>query len=106
MDLDGVIGWLDLKDDFIALDPADDAIKGVDGLPQDTNGWTRLPLSRHTGVLALEIPRADGKTGVLEVDTGNAEDNMGWSGWEEFRNLIPYDKRFFWNYLGIFHWMV
>jgi hypothetical protein len=20
------------------------------------------------------------------------KDNMGWSGWEEFRNLIPYDK--------------
>jgi hypothetical protein len=25
------------------------------------------------------------------VDDGR-KDNMGWSGWEEFRNLIPNDK--------------
>ena len=73
MDFDGAIGWPDLKDDFFVIDAAHDAIKGVDTVPQTTNGWIRLPLSRHTDVLALEIPRADGKTGVLEVDTGNAE---------------------------------
>jgi lipoprotein NlpI len=91
VDLDGVIGWPDLKSDFMAFDTADDAIKGVDGLPQDTNGWTRLPLSRHTGVLALEIPRADGKTGILEVDTGNAEGvSLSPARWKEWRATHPH----------------
>ena len=83
---DGLIGWPDLKDDFFTLDAAEDAIKRVDGLPQDTNGWTRLPLNRPAGVLALEIPRADGKTGVLQVDTGNAEGvSLSPARWKEWR---------------------
>jgi lipoprotein NlpI len=91
MDLDGVIGWPDLKSDFMAFDTADDAIKGVEGLPHDTNGWTRLPVSRRTGVLALEIPRADGKTGVLEVDTGNAEGvSLSPARWKEWRATHPH----------------
>jgi lipoprotein NlpI len=91
MDTDGVIGWPDLKSDFMAFDTADDSIKNVDGLPQDTNGWTRLPLYRHTGVLALEIPRADGKTGVLQVDTGSAEGaSLSPARWKEWRATHPH----------------
>jgi lipoprotein NlpI len=86
MDFDGAIGWPDLKDDFFVIDAAHDVIKGVDMVPQTTNGWTKLPLSRHTDVLALEIPRADGKTGVLEVDTGNAEGvSLSPARWKEWR---------------------
>jgi len=91
--LDGFIGWPDLKDDFFVLDAADDAIKHVDGLPADTNGWTRLPLYRHTDVLALEIPRADGKTGVLEVDTGNPEGvSLSPARWKEWRPNHPHAR--------------
>jgi lipoprotein NlpI len=93
VDFDGAIGWPDLKDDFFAIDAADDAIKRVDRLPQDTNGWTRLPLSRPAGVLALEIPRADGKTGVLEVDTGNAEGiSLSPTRWKEWRATHPHAR--------------
>ena len=28
----------------------------------------------------------------LKPQTKNVKDNMGWSGWEEFRNLTPNDK--------------
>jgi tetratricopeptide (TPR) repeat protein len=88
---DGLIGWPDLKDDFFTLDAADDAIKRVDGLPQDANGWTRLPLNRPAGVLALEIPRADGKPGVLQVDTGNAEGvSLSAARWKEWRAAHPH----------------
>jgi len=91
LDFDGAIGWPDLKDDFFVIDAAHDAIKGVDKLPQDTNGWTRLPLYQRTDVLALEIPRADGKTGVLEVDTGNAEGvSLSPARWKEWRTTHPH----------------
>ena len=91
LDFDGVIGWPDLKDDFLAIDAANDAIKGVDQLPQATDGWTKLPLYRHTDVLALEIPRADGKTGVLEVDTGNADGvSLSPARWKEWRAQHPH----------------
>jgi tetratricopeptide (TPR) repeat protein len=85
-DIDGVIGWPDLADDFFAIDAADDAIKSLDCLPQCTNGWLKLPLYRHTDVLALEVPRTDGKTGVLEVDTGNPDGiSLSPARWKEWR---------------------
>ena len=91
VDMDGVIGWPDLKDDFFAIDAADDAIKSVSKLPQDTNGWAQLPLYQPAGVLALEIPRADGKTGVLQVDTGNPEGvSLSPARWKEWRATHPH----------------
>jgi hypothetical protein len=30
--------------------------------------------------------------GEMNLYVPTLKDNMGWSGWEEFRNLIPYDK--------------
>jgi len=65
MDMDGAIGWPDLKDDFIAIDATDDAIKGVDRVPQDDHGWTKLSLYRRTDVLALEFraPMGDRRHG-------------------------------------------
>ena len=91
LDMDGVIGWPDLNDDLFALDAAGDAIKHVDRLPADTNGWTRLPLYQRTGVLALEIPRADGKTGVLEVDTGNPDGvSLSPARWKVWRPSHPH----------------
>ncbi len=93
IDLDGVIGWPDLKDDLFTFDAADDAIKRVDRLPLDTNGWSRLPLNRPAGVLALEIARPDGKTGVLEVDTGNAEGiSLSPARWKEWRATHPHAR--------------
>jgi len=89
--IDGVIGWPDLQEDFIAFDTAEDAIRRVDRLPQETNGWFRLPLNRPTGVLALEIPRADGKTGVVEIDTGNDEGiSLSPARWKAWRAAHPH----------------
>ena len=91
LDFDGVIGWPNLADDFLAIDAANDAIKGVDQLPQATNGWTKIPLCRHTDVLAFEIRRADGKKGVLEVDTGNAEGlSLSPARWKNWRADHPH----------------
>ena len=91
MDVDGVIGWPDLKDDFFAIDATDDAIMSLPTPPQDTNGWTRLPLYQHTDVLALQLPRADGKTGVLVVDTGNPDGvSLSPARWKQWRASHPH----------------
>ena len=92
-DLDGCIGWPDIKDEFVAIDARADALKRVDHLPQDTNGWVVLPLYRRTGVLALELPRTDGKTGVVEVDTGNPEGvSLSPGRWKEWRATHPHAR--------------
>ena len=52
--------------------------------------------------VALAIPLTRGEGGVFRI-TGTrvtldsivrefSKDNMGWSGWEKFRNLTPNDK--------------
>jgi tetratricopeptide (TPR) repeat protein len=69
-DVDGLIGWPDLADDYFEIDATADAIRHLDALP-DTDGWIRLELYQHADVLALQIPEPDGVTGVVEVDTGN-----------------------------------
>ena len=71
--LSGVIGWPDLKDPYVEIDARHDALHGLERLPADIGSWTCLPLYRGSGVLALALPRADGKKGVLMIDTGNAD---------------------------------
>jgi lipoprotein NlpI len=91
MDVDGVIGWPDMKEGLLAIDAGDDAIKAIAALPQDTNGWVKLPLYRRTDVLALEIPRADRKIGVLQVDTGNAGGiSLSPARWKAWRAAHPH----------------
>jgi hypothetical protein len=86
MDLGGLIGWPDIEDDFISIDAVAGTIRGVDKLPDDANGWFKLPLYTRTGVLAVEIPRADGKTGVVELDTGNDDGiSLSPARWKEWR---------------------
>jgi hypothetical protein len=93
-DFDGAIGWPDMTDDFIAIDAAEETIRGVEHLPADTNGWSAIPLYRRTGVLALQTPRADGKTGVWEVDTGNDEGiSLSPTRWKEWRATRPHGHR-------------
>jgi Tfp pilus assembly protein PilF len=89
-DVDGLIGWPDIKDDIIEIDATADVIRGLDKLP-DTNGWIKLPVYQRTGVLALQIPRADGATGVVEVDTGNPGGiSLSPERWDKWRATHPH----------------
>jgi hypothetical protein len=90
-EVDGVIGWPDLADDCFAIDANDNAIRSLGAVPEDINAWFKLPLYRRTDVLALEVPRADGKTGVLEVDTGNSGGiSLSPARWSEWRASHPH----------------
>jgi hypothetical protein len=89
-DVEGAIGWADMRDDYIEIDAPTDSIRGVDQLPPDTNGWFILPIYPRTGVLALQTPRPDGRTGVWEIDTGNDEGiSLSRARWKEWRATHP-----------------
>ena len=42
---------------------------------------------RRAGPVLLQVHK-----GACHLDQALVKDNMGWSGWEEFRNLTPNDK--------------
>ena len=91
VDMDGIIGWPDMRDDSIAIDALSQTIRGVERAPADTNGWLRLPVYPRAGLLALQTPRADGKTGVWEVDTGNDGGvSLSPARWKEWRATHPH----------------
>jgi hypothetical protein len=68
----------------------------------DSNTWVievkRLCGKKHpltsAGLHALrdEYTRTIEPARALAAETLILEDNMGWSGWEEFGNLTPYEK--------------
>ena len=94
MDMDGAIGWPDMRDDFIAIDAATDTIRGVDHSPAETNGWFTLPIYPHTDILALQTPRPDGKAGVWEIDTGNDGGiSLSRVRWKEWRATHPHGRK-------------
>ena len=91
VDMDGIIGWPDMRDDCIAIDALSQTICGVERAPADTNGWLRLSVYPRAGLLALQTPRADGKTGVWEVDTGNDGGvSLSPARWKEWRATHPH----------------
>ena len=94
MDMDGAIGWPDMRDDFIAIDAAIDSIHGVDHAPAETNGWFTLPIYPRTDVLALQTSRPDGKAGVWEIDTGNDGGiSLSRARWKEWRATHPRGRK-------------
>ncbi|HVU37318.1 MAG TPA: hypothetical protein VHC95_03220 [Opitutales bacterium] len=69
-DMDGVLGWPELKSNILVLDPRNLSIKGVNELPANAVSWLKFHTVPRMN-LWLEIPLADGKSGLLQVDTGN-----------------------------------
>ena len=91
LDVDGVIGWPDVMDDVLSIDASTATMKGLEKLPEETSSWAKAPLYTHTGVLALQIPRADGKPGVVEVDTGNSAGvSLSPTRWTEWKTTHPH----------------
>lgn len=90
LDVDGVIGWPDMMDDVLAINATKSTITGMEKLPGETSSWVKLPIYPHTGVLALQIPRADDKIGVVEVDTGNSGGvSLSPERWKEWKATHP-----------------
>ena len=69
---DGLIGWPEVRDNILVFDADHREVHAVDKLPSETSasGWLKLKVIPDRWLL-LEIPLDDGKTGVMEVDTGS-----------------------------------
>ncbi|HEY3916057.1 MAG TPA: aspartyl protease family protein [Verrucomicrobiae bacterium] len=69
---DGLIGWPEVRDNILVFDADHREVRAVDKLPPETSGpgWQKLKVIPDRWLL-LEIPLDDGKTGVMEVDTGS-----------------------------------
>lgn len=66
---DGLIGWPEIRDNILVFDGDQKIICRVEKLPPETGQWTKLRIVPSRWLL-LETPLANGKQGVMLVDTG------------------------------------
>jgi hypothetical protein len=71
MEADGMIGWPDVRDKIFAFDALNDKMQPLGKLPDDLSGWTKFPVVANANILILIATQADGKTGLIYVDTGS-----------------------------------
>ncbi len=69
--LDGLIGWAGVRDNILVFDAITHTVRGVGALPPETAQWTRLKI-RNDGMLKLEVPLANGHTGIILTWTPDA----------------------------------
>jgi len=67
---DGLVSWAEVRNNILVFDGDKRTIGAVANLPAETAGWLKLKI-RPNAHLLLELPVADGTTGVLLVDTGD-----------------------------------
>jgi hypothetical protein len=70
-DADGVIGWLTLKNNIIAVDAIHETVSFLRSLPRKAAGWTKLSLVTNSDVLLMTVPRPGGTPCSVLVDTGS-----------------------------------
>lgn len=75
MDVDGVVGWPEIKDNILVFDPRQHRVSASTSLPDGVASWLKLPLGQADGVLTLQVPLGNGQMGTILVDTG-ADDGI------------------------------
>ncbi|HXR08159.1 MAG TPA: PDZ domain-containing protein [Candidatus Acidoferrum sp.] len=70
-DADGVIGWLTLKHNIIAVDAIHETVSFLNSLPRKAAGWTKFSLVTNSHTLMMTVPRAGGTPYSVLVDTGS-----------------------------------
>ena len=87
--IDGFIGWDEVQDNILVFDPAKRTVRGAAKLPAETAGWLKLAV-RDEESLILETPLPDGKTGAIEIDTGDSEGvHLAPAQWKEWTAAHP-----------------
>jgi len=71
LDMDGVIGWAQLRGKILRFDANARRITPLDQLPPEVAGWTKLRVRPNPQIMTLEVPSASGLPGLIYVDTGN-----------------------------------
>mgnify|MGYP001546641708 CR=1 FL=1 len=70
MEVDGVVGWPEIWNNILFFDGAQRKVAVESEVPIEAVSWQRFRLHRSLQ-LAMEIPLANGDTGVVLVDTGS-----------------------------------
>jgi len=64
--MDGLIGWPEIRDNILVFDGERRVVRSVDELPPKTEDWLKVKMVPGRWLL-LEIPLADGQTGLMQV---------------------------------------
>lgn len=71
-DMDGVIGWTQLRGKILQFDAAARVVQPLDQLPAKVAGWSKFRVLPNRQIMTLEVPAtAGGPPGLIFVDTGN-----------------------------------
>jgi tetratricopeptide (TPR) repeat protein len=97
-DLDGSLGWPDVRDNILVFDADSHVVRQAPELPADAAQWLKLKISPGN-YLVLEIPQPDGRTGKILIDTGSplgvALPPAHWQQWRQAHPDAPSTTRLF-----------
>jgi hypothetical protein len=87
-DVDGVIGWAQLRNNFFVFDAASSKVEmnGSGKPPKPAAAWQPLSLQKNAKVLILDIPGSKDQPGAILIDTGMPNGvNLSPARWREWR---------------------
>jgi tetratricopeptide (TPR) repeat protein len=90
-DVDGSIGWPEVRDNLLVFDPTTRAVHSVEKLPPETSGsgWLKLKIP-PSNVLVLETVSPNGHAADIAVDTGaDYGVALAPAQWKEWRAAHP-----------------
>jgi tetratricopeptide (TPR) repeat protein len=97
--LEGVVGWPEVRNNILVFDSDQRVIRRVEQLPPETADWLKWRVV-PAGFLALEVPLAGGKKGVLYIDTADNRSIMlaptPWKEWTQAHPLATMVSRKVW----------
>ena len=71
MDIDGVVGWSQLRSSTIRIDACQGTVTWLSNLPGDVTNWTKVEIETNSEVLRLKAPSRRGNPSIIVVDTGD-----------------------------------
>jgi lipoprotein NlpI len=99
-DYEGIVGWLDVRENILVFDADRHVVYPVPELPTAAHRWLKLKISpADSQILMLEIPQPDGSTGKVLVDTGSpfgvSLTPAQWQKWRQDHPDAPSTSRLF-----------
>ena len=87
---DGVLGWAPLRQNRFRIDAEAQTLTWLTDLPKETQTWTKLRVVKRSPFLQLELPRSNGKSGTVFVDTGDTKGvGLNPEAWQAWRLSHP-----------------
>jgi len=71
LEMDGLIGWTQVRDKILEFDAEKREIRPLDKLPEDVATWTQLRIQPSVDFMIMDLPDFHGSMGLIFVDTGS-----------------------------------